>query len=116
LNIDFANIWAYLRVCFSKVGDWRTFTMSETIASRDSTMAQDYYASLDEEGSLVEKFKDIDDKTQFHTAIRRLQDPLTQNFVLDFGNEDAWCASDLNTDELKLLLRKPVCWLKAEKI
>ncbi|KAJ5577039.1 hypothetical protein N7535_003965 [Penicillium sp. DV-2018c] len=70
-------------------------------------MAQDYYASLDENGSLVRKFMDIDDETQFHTAIRRLQDPLTQNFLLDFGNEDAWCASDLTTDEMKLLLRKP---------
>ncbi|KAJ5135320.1 uncharacterized protein N7515_004598 [Penicillium bovifimosum] len=81
--------------------------MSETITSRDSTMAQDYYASLDEDGSLVKKFKDIDDETQFHIAIRRLQDPLTQNFVLDFGNEDAWCASDLTTYEMKSLLRKP---------
>lgn len=83
--------------------------MSETSNSRDSTMAQDYYASLDHDGSLLEKFKDIDDETQFRHAIRRLQDPLTQNFVLDFGDEDAWCASDLNTNELKLLLSKPVC-------
>ncbi|KAJ5793789.1 hypothetical protein N7457_000388 [Penicillium paradoxum] len=81
--------------------------MSETADSRDSTMAQDYYASLDHDGSLMERFKDIDDKTQFYHAMHRLKDPLTQNFVLDFGNEDAWCASDLNTSELKLLLSKP---------
>ncbi|OQE41407.1 hypothetical protein PENCOP_c005G06886 [Penicillium coprophilum] len=81
--------------------------MSYTTDSHESTVPQDYYSSLDDEGSLVEKFKNIDDKVQFHTAMRRLRDPLTQNFVLDFGNEEAWCASDLGTDELKLLLSKP---------
>ncbi|KAJ5511950.1 Small GTPase superfamily ARF/SAR type [Penicillium expansum] len=81
--------------------------MSHTTDSRDSTAPQDYYSSLDDEGSLVEKFKNIDDKTQFYTAMRRLADPLTQNFVLDFGNEEAWCASDLGTNELELLLSKP---------
>ncbi|CAI7624853.1 unnamed protein product [Penicillium palitans] len=81
--------------------------MSHTTDSRDSTAPQDYYSSLDDEGSLVEKFKNIDDKTQFYTAMRCLEDPLTQNFVLDFGNEEAWCASDLGTNELKLLLSKP---------
>jgi hypothetical protein len=82
--------------------------MSHTTDSRDSTAPQDYYSSLDYEGSLVEKFKNIDDKTQFYIAMRSLQDPLTRNFVLDFGNEEAWCASDLGTDELKRLLSKPV--------
>ncbi|KAJ5941011.1 hypothetical protein N7516_001179 [Penicillium verrucosum] len=81
--------------------------MSYTTDSRDSTAPQDYYSSLDDQGSLVEKFKNIDDKTQFYTAMRCLEDPLTQNFVLDFGNEEAWCASDLGTNELKLLLSKP---------
>ncbi|KAJ5420886.1 hypothetical protein N7465_003405 [Penicillium sp. CMV-2018d] len=81
--------------------------MSHTTDSRDSTAPQDYYSSLDDEGSLVEKFKNIDDKTQFYTAMRSLEDPLTQNFVLDFGNEEAWSASDLGTNELKLLLSKP---------
>ncbi|KAJ5804676.1 uncharacterized protein N7518_000979 [Penicillium psychrosexuale] len=81
--------------------------MSSTTDSRESTAPQDYYSSLDDEGLLVEKFKNIDDKTQFYLAMRRLQDPLTRNFVLDFGNEEAWCASDLNTNELKRLLSKP---------
>lgn len=83
--------------------------MSETVYSRDpTTTARDYYSRLDNDGSLVEKFKDIDEKTQFYGAMRRLEDPLTKNFVLDFGNDDAWCASDLNTDEFNLLLSKPV--------
>lgn len=82
--------------------------MSYTTDSHESTAPQDYYSSLDDEGSLAEKFKNIDDKTQFEAAVLCLKDPLTQNFVLDFGNEDAWCASNLGTDELKLLLSKPV--------
>lgn len=82
--------------------------MSYTTDSRESTAPQNYYASLDDEGSLVERFKNVDDKTQFYAAMRRLGDPLTQNFVLDFGNEEAWCASDLGTKELKVLLSKPV--------
>ncbi|CAG8907786.1 unnamed protein product [Penicillium egyptiacum] len=89
--------------------------MSYTTDSRESTAPQDYYSSLDEEGSLVERFKNIDDKTQFYTAMRRLEDPLTQNFVLDFGNEEAWCASDLGTSELKLLLSKPVSHFHGER-
>ena len=82
--------------------------MSETVYSRDPTTPRDYYSGLDNDGSLIEKFKDIDDKAQFYGAMRRLEDPLTKNFVLDFGNDDAWCASDLDTDELQKLLSKPV--------
>jgi hypothetical protein len=83
--------------------------MSETVTSRDHITPRDYYSGLDDEGSLVRKFKNIDDQIQFDGAMCGIKDPLTQNFVLDFGNEDAWCASDLNTDELNLLLSKPVC-------
>ncbi|CAG8283787.1 unnamed protein product [Penicillium salamii] len=81
--------------------------MSDTVYSRDPTTPRDYYSGLDNDGSLAEKFKDIDEKIQFYGAMRRLEDPLTKNFVLDFGNDDAWCASDLDTDELRLLLDKP---------
>lgn len=84
--------------------------MSETVYSRDPVTPPGYYSGLDDEGSLTDKFKNIDDKIQFFGAMRRLEDPLTQNFVLDFGNDEAWCASDLNTDEFKLLLSKPVCF------
>ncbi|KAJ5950638.1 uncharacterized protein N7479_009051 [Penicillium vulpinum] len=81
--------------------------MSDTTDSHESTAAQDYYSSFDNEGSFVEKFKNIDDEAQHSAAMLRLKDPLTQNFVLDFGNEEAWCAFNLGTDELKLLLSKP---------
>lgn len=89
--------------------------MSDTVYSRDPTTPRDYYSGLDNDGSLAEKFKDIDEKIQFYGAMRRLEDPLTKNFVLDFGNDDAWCASDLDTDELRLLLDKPVRFFETKE-
>lgn len=86
--------------------------MPETVYSRDLLSPQEYYASVggnrDPLDSLEDKFHDIDDKTHFGPYMRRLEDPRTWNFVLDFGNEDAWCATDLRTDDIKLLLRKQV--------
>lgn len=86
--------------------------MSETIYSRDSTTPPDYYSGLG--ASLGEKFKNIDDDVQFQDAVCRLRDPLTRNFVLDFGDDDAWCASNLDTAELELLPTKPVCCIQGQ--
>lgn len=86
--------------------------MADAAYLRDRLGPQDYYASLDgDRGSgrlLKDKFHDIDDKIHFKPYMKRLSDPLTTNFVLDFGNEDAFCATDLDTDEFKLLLSKQV--------
>jgi hypothetical protein len=68
---------------------------------------EDYYSSL--RPSLKDRFHDIDDRTHFYNAMHRLEDPRTRNFVLDFGNEDAWCGTDLDTEDMKLLLSRPVC-------
>lgn len=89
--------------------------MAEAVDARDLLSPQEYYAALSgdrtsPEHSLKDKFHDIDDKTHFTHYMDRLQNPLTENFVLDFGNEDAWCATNLKKDELKLLLSRPVCW------
>lgn len=88
--------------------------MAEAVYTRDLLNPQEYYARLggdrtSREGSLKDRFHDIDDKAHFVDYMSLLQNPLTENFVLDFGNEDAWCATNLNEDELKLLLRGPVC-------
>lgn len=70
---------------------------------------QEYYSSLSgDRPSLEEKFHDIDNKTHFYNAMRRLEDPRTRNFVLDFGNEDAWYGANLDTEDIKLLLSRPV--------
>ena len=88
--------------------------MPGAMNARDLLGPQEYYASLGGDPNwlgclLKDKFHDIDDKTHFDHLMSRLHNPLTDNFVLDFGNEDAWCATNLKEDELKRLLSRPVC-------
>ncbi|KAJ5707680.1 hypothetical protein N7488_007481 [Penicillium malachiteum] len=81
--------------------------MTETL-SRDSQNPQDYYSGFKtENGSLQHHFQDIDDLTHFKTYMRQLEQPETRNFVLDFGNEDAYCAINLETEDLRALLSQP---------
>lgn len=83
--------------------------MSDAFYSRDLVSPREYYARFSaDQGSLEAKFKDIDDKTHFGTSMHSLEDPHTRNFVLDFGNEDAFCATNLSPSEFKNLLGKPV--------
>lgn len=85
--------------------------MTENIHARDHSSAQEYYAGFtNRHGSLGNRFKDIDDEVHFHELRRKLREPSTINFVLDFGDEDAFCATNLEGEDLKLLLRKPVCF------
>lgn len=84
--------------------------MTENIHGQDHISAQEYYAGFtNRHGSLGNRFKDIDDEVHFHDLRRELREPSTINFVLDFGDEDAFCATNLEEEDLKLLLRKPVC-------
>lgn len=89
--------------------------MAKPVYSREGPGPTEYYASLGGdhiplEGSLKDKFHDIDDKVHFDEYRCQLWSSDTKNFVLDFGNEDAWCATNLRKDELTLLLSRPVCW------
>lgn len=79
----------------------------------NSQRPREFYASFQtaRDGPLHRKFNDIDDADQFRDYERRLRDQSTENFVLDFGDEDAWCATDLEAEDFKLLLSKPVCLL-----
>ena len=84
--------------------------MAEHIHARDGLTPQDYYDGFtNDRGSLKDRFKNIDDKIHFDNSIKQLDDPHTENFVLDFGNEDAFCAMNLEAEDLLLLLKKPVC-------
>ncbi|KAJ5797329.1 uncharacterized protein N7503_006625 [Penicillium pulvis] len=75
---------------------------------RESLDPKKYYEGIQgNRGSLRDKFNDIDDPTYFQQYMRLLKEPDTQNFVLDFGNEDAYCATDLVTDDFKALLSQP---------
>ena len=84
--------------------------MPEPIYERgDLRSPQEYYTGLQGgQGSLEPKFKDIDDKANFVDYMQRLQNPLTRSFVLDFGNDHAFCATDLNTGDFRGLLSGPV--------
>ncbi|KAJ5166939.1 uncharacterized protein N7482_005720 [Penicillium canariense] len=82
--------------------------MVEGVYVREDPLSpQEYYASLNgAQGSLESRFKDIDDKNNFADYMRQLQNSRTRSFVLDFGNDDAFCATDLNTDDFQGLLRR----------
>ncbi|KAJ5549581.1 hypothetical protein N7513_006815 [Penicillium frequentans] len=75
---------------------------------RESLDPKKYYEGIQgNRGSLRDKFNDIDDPTYFRQYMHLLKEPETQNFVLDFGNEDAYCATDLVTEDFKALLSQP---------
>ncbi|KAL5692570.1 hypothetical protein EMGR_005775 [Emarellia grisea] len=80
--------------------------MSSSSPSNDQS-PYEYYASFTDRPSLQNIFRDIDEESCFNAYNRRLRDSQTQNFVLDFGNEDAWCAMNLSHEDFSLLLRKP---------
>ena len=74
----------------------------------------EYYSSFEKRPHLCEKFHDIDEETHFQSCLHQLGSLQTQNFVLDFGNEDAWCGVNLEREDIASLLRSPVCvvvWL-----
>jgi hypothetical protein len=81
--------------------------MSSALASSDQS-PYEYYASFTSRPTLRDKFRNIDDESCFYAYVRRLRDAQTQNFVMDFGNDDAWCAMNLGQEDFGLLLRKPV--------
>lgn len=67
-----------------------------------------YYANFPKRPSLSEKFCDIDNEANFREYLRFLQEAGTQNFLLDFGNDDAWCGVNLETEDVAALLGAPV--------
>ncbi|KAI2791363.1 hypothetical protein POX_c04221 [Penicillium oxalicum] len=85
---------------------------SREVDSESPTLGS-YYASLrgSHGGPLEEKFKDIDEQTTFVEYMQRLRNSKTRNFILDFGNEDAFCATDLDTEDFQNIQNstKPKC-------
>ncbi|KAH8697412.1 hypothetical protein BGW36DRAFT_167682 [Talaromyces proteolyticus] len=70
--------------------------------------AAGYYKSISvNDSNLAERFSDIDDAASFQEKQKLLVNPATRNFVLDFGNEDAWCAGDLDENEFTALINEP---------
>lgn len=81
-----------------------------TPAAPNFQSPREYYQSLSDSPRWRHRFCDIDDEGHFQTYLRRLQQLETQNFVLDFGNDDAWSALNLEEKDIALLLRKQVCY------
>ncbi|KAL4791733.1 hypothetical protein BDV19DRAFT_392802 [Aspergillus venezuelensis] len=73
--------------------------------------AQEYYSSFPRNPNIKASFRNIDEAAHFKHYLTLLKDVQTRNFVLDFGNEDAWCAVDLERGDLMELLGsdKPKC-------
>lgn len=69
----------------------------------------EYYAQFaDSCPGLAQKFRDIDQSIYYNESKILLLDPNTQNFVVDFGNDDAWCAVNLEKTEVERLIDSEV--------
>jgi hypothetical protein len=76
-----------------------------------SQAAAEYYKSIhvnDKSPSFADRFKDIDDAANFEHYQKLLMNADTKNFVLDFGDDDAWCAVNLDQDEFGALSEETV--------
>lgn len=82
--------------------------MSELVRSLSSDTPPKYYSSFKARPHLQDAFRNIDEANNLKTYLALLKDAQTRNFVLDFGNDDAWCAVNLDQEDLALLLREPV--------
>ncbi|GFN19006.1 hypothetical protein AtubIFM55763_005052 [Aspergillus tubingensis] len=81
--------------------------MSELARSTTFQTPQEYYAGFKFRPNLQNAFCDIDDETNLKAYLKLLKDSQTRNFVLDFGNDDAWCAVNLGQEDIAAMLRKP---------
>ncbi|KAF2094803.1 hypothetical protein NA57DRAFT_60221 [Rhizodiscina lignyota] len=64
-----------------------------------------YYHQLNEGG--INAFKDFDNPLNFKSLDEKARKASTRNFVIDFGDDEAWCAFDLEASAVKKLLKSP---------
>lgn len=65
------------------------------------------YPYMSASGGLTHPFEDFDDPDVFYKAELGARNFSTQNFVIDFGDDDALCASDLTASDYDNILRTP---------
>jgi hypothetical protein len=70
--------------------------------------AADYYMSLSLQPDLADKFSNIDDAHNFRQCQQKLLTSTTRNFVLDFGDQDAWCGFDMQKEDFVSLMKDQV--------
>ncbi|KAK5007976.1 hypothetical protein LTR16_005618 [Cryomyces antarcticus] len=61
---------------------------------------------------LLEEFKNLDGRVNFELFERAVGNPKTRNFVVDFGDEEAWCGFDLAVDAFNGLLEAKINFLR----
>jgi hypothetical protein len=64
-----------------------------------------YYSLPAQAPGLEKKFLNIDDLQNYTDLSKKLQDAGTKNFVTDIWSDSAWCAVDVDTNEIKALLQ-----------
>jgi hypothetical protein len=67
----------------------------------------EYYRQLNEK-SILSAFKDFDNRSNFKSLDDKVRHTRTRNFVVDFGDDEAFCGFDLEADAVKKLLKAPV--------
>ncbi|KAL9065662.1 MAG: hypothetical protein Q9157_007401 [Trypethelium eluteriae] len=56
---------------------------------------------------LSHALKDLDNKSNLREIEHAVTSPYSRNFFVDFGDDDAWCAFDLDVDTISSILEKP---------
>jgi hypothetical protein len=66
----------------------------------------DYYLDLDDE-EVARSMRNFDDERNFSQFDREVRNPHSRNFLIDFGDQEAWCGFDLQHASIARLLRAP---------
>jgi hypothetical protein len=66
----------------------------------------DYYNNLGDE-NIQHCFRNFDDERNFDLFDRQTRNPNSTNFCIDFGEDDAFCAFDLDAQSYSKLLKTP---------
>ncbi|OJD26316.1 hypothetical protein ACJ73_02302 [Blastomyces percursus] len=67
-------------------------------------VAKDYYSSITSRPRLWEAFRNLDNAIHFAECRGSLVDESTQNFIVDFGDDEAYAAFDLEEEDFAALL------------
>ncbi|OAX80161.1 hypothetical protein ACJ72_05506 [Emergomyces africanus] len=70
----------------------------------NTTLLKDYYSSITRRPQLWQSFRNLDNAIHFAECRGCLTDEATQNFVVDFGTDEAQAAFDLEEEDFGALL------------
>jgi hypothetical protein len=73
---------------------------------REPIRLPEYYRALEEHG-IKGLVRDMDDPPSFRICQQSVQDSGSQNFIIDFSDDEAWCGCNVNAERLNVLLKAP---------